>query len=243
LAFAADMAVKAPPPAASPVYNWTGFYVGLNAGNSFDGSNNAHVSGFTDPTGTFGLGPAIAAGAIPITSYNHTGFLGGAQAGYNWQFDPHWVVGLETDLMESSIKGSETVTATPPGFVTNITAVTQKLDWLGTTRAKAGFAAGNWLFYGTGGFAYGRVNNSLQLTLPASGISLFGANSNFQSGRAAGGGVEYGWGAWRLRAEYLHYDLGSQTITTTSVINFGSPATLSVSQKDTGTIVRGALSL
>jgi outer membrane immunogenic protein len=244
LAFAADMAVKAPPPppVASPAYNWTGFYVGLNAGYRLDQSNNAHVVGFTDPTGGFGLGPAIAAGAVPVTSYNTAGFVGGAQLGYNWQFDPHWVLGVETDFMSRNLKGSETVVATPPGFVTNMTTVTQKLDWLGTTRAKAGYAAGNWLFYGTGGVAYGEAKNSLQLKLPASGITLFGANSNVQTGWTAGGGVEYGWGAWLIRAEYLHYDLGSETITTNSVINFASPATLSVSQKDTGNIVRGALS-
>jgi opacity protein-like surface antigen len=34
-AFAADMAVKAPPPAPAPVYNWTGWYAGVNAGASF----------------------------------------------------------------------------------------------------------------------------------------------------------------------------------------------------------------
>lgn len=238
LAFAADMAVKAPPPVASPAYNWTGFYVGLNGGYSFDGSNNAHVSGFTDP-GAFGLGPAIAAGAIPVTSYKISGFLGGGQLGYNWQVDPRWVLGLETDFMGSNVKGSEGLVATPPGFVTNITTVTQKLDWLGTTRAKAGYAAGNWLFYGTGGIAYGEVKNSLQLTIP--GATLFGANSDVRTGWTAGGGVEYGWSAWLLRVEYLHYDLGSQTITTNTQIG-GSPATLSVSQKDTGNIVRAALS-
>jgi outer membrane immunogenic protein len=195
--------------------------------------------GSSDPGGGFGLGGAIAADAIPVKSYNTAGFLGGGQFGYNWQFDPHWVVGLETDFMGSSVKGSETVIATPPGFVTNITTVTQKLDWLGTTRAKAGYAAGSWLFYGTGGVAYGEVKNSLQLAIPIA--ALFGANSDVRTGWTAGGGVEYGWSTWLLRAEYLHYDLGAQTITTTTDIGAG-PATLSVSQKDSGNIVRGALS-
>jgi outer membrane immunogenic protein len=238
-AFAADMPVKAPD---ASVFNWTGFYVGVNAGHSFGDSNGAHVSGFSDPTGTFGLGAAIAAGATPVTAYKSSGFLGGGLAGYNWQVAPSWIFGVETDFTGGNVRGSETVAAQPVGFVLNVTTPTQKLDWLGTTRARLGYAAGNVLFYGTGGLAYGQVKNSLNLTLPASGTSLLGSDSSDQVGWAAGGGIEYGLGSWRLRAEYIHYDLGSHTITTNTVVNFASPASLSVTQKEVGDLVRGAVS-
>jgi outer membrane immunogenic protein len=237
-ALAANMAVKAPPSAPAPVYNWTGFYVGVNAGGSFDGRTGAQLTGFSDPTGGIGLGGAIAGGAIPITSYSSSGFLGGGQAGYNWQFDPHWLVGLETDFMGSDIRGSETTIAGPPVFVTNITTVTQRLDWLGTSRVKAGYVVGNWLVYGTGGVAYGRTSNSLAWSIPANAFS--GQDSSIQTGWAAGTGVEYGWGNWLLRVEYLHYNLNKHTITTTSFA--GLPGSLSVTQAAIGNILRGGVS-
>jgi outer membrane immunogenic protein len=244
-AFAADLAVKAPvykAPPPPPAYVWTGFYAGVNAGYSLGEDNGANVSGFSDPTGGFGLGPALAAGAIPITSYRSSGFLGGGQVGYNWQLAPTWVFGVETDFMGGNVNGSETTVAQPPGFVQNVATATQKLDWLGTTRARFGYAADNVLFYGTGGVAYGQVENSLNLTLPTVGPSLFGSDSSTQVGWTAGGGIEYGLGRWRLRAEYLHYDLGSHTITTTGSAGIGIPASLSVTQKDAGDLVRGAIS-
>jgi outer membrane immunogenic protein len=244
-AFAADLdvpVVKAPVYKALPsAYDWSGFYLGVNAGYSFGESNGANVSGFSDPTGGFGLGPALAAGAIPVTSYSSSGFLGGGQVGYNWQIARTWVFGVETDFAGGNVNGSGTVVAQPAGFVQNVATTTQKLDWLGTTRARLGYAADNVLFYGTGGVAYGQVENSLNLTLPASGVSLFGSDSGTQVGWAAGAGVEYGLGSWRLRAEYLHYDLGSHTITTSGSTGIGFPASLSVTQKDAGDLVRGAL--
>jgi outer membrane immunogenic protein len=252
-AFAADLppappVYKAPPPPA-PVYSWTGFYIGVNAGYSFDGSTGAGISGFTDPS-AFGFGPpinAIANGATPITSYRTSGFLGGGQLGYNWQVAPSWVVGLETDFMGGSVKGSETVSAQPLCCVLNVTSVTEKLDWLGTTRARFGYAAGPWLFYGTGGAAYGNVENSLGLTLPTNTppSTLFGVNSSVRGGWAAGGGIEYGWQHWLARIEYLHYDLGSQTVTApaTGVTATTFPGTsLSASQRAAANLVRGAVS-
>jgi outer membrane immunogenic protein len=229
-----------PPPAA---YNWTGFYVGVNGGYSFGESNGAHVSGYSDPGGAFGLGPALAAGAVPLTSYRSSGFLGGGQVGYNWQIAPTWVIGAETDFTGGHVSGSETVVAMPTGFVENVTTVTQKLDWLGTTRARLGYALNNLLFYGTGGVAYGQIENYLNLTLPAPPpTSLFGSDSYTRVGWAAGAGIEYGLGPWRLRAEYLHYDLGPHTITTTGIVNFASPTSLSVTQRDAGDLVRGGVS-
>ena len=129
--------------------------------------------------------------------------------------------------------------------VLNVTTVTQKLDWLGTTRAKAGYAAGNWLFYGTGGLAYGHVVNSLQLVLPTNVPPdvFFASKAAVQVGWSAGGGVEYGAGPWVFRAEYLHYDLGSQTVTAPQTGGFPVPGTsLSASQKATGDLLRGAIS-
>jgi outer membrane immunogenic protein len=85
-ASAADMAVKASPPApvAAP-WSWTGFYVGVNAGGSIgrNTTNNNFVMGENFPE-SFTVSPA--------------GFAGGGQIGYNWQFSPSWLFGVEGDV-------------------------------------------------------------------------------------------------------------------------------------------------
>ena len=86
-AFAADMAqpypVKAPPAViAEPVFTWTGFYIGANAGYAWgSGEEGAEVLGL-DPDG----------------------FLGGGQIGFNYQFDNNVVLGAEADFQGSDIK-------------------------------------------------------------------------------------------------------------------------------------------
>src|SRR5262245_20206924 len=88
-AFAADMAVKArpaaPAPMPAPVYNWTGWYVGLNAGGAWGHSDNSTSTVFNDP-GYFDPTsiPAIASAGAQSTDLS--GFTGGIQAGYNWQW-------------------------------------------------------------------------------------------------------------------------------------------------------------
>jgi outer membrane immunogenic protein len=106
-AFAADMAVKAPPPAPEPVYSWTGFYAGVNAGWSW-GNDNTTVN-FPGPTinsillsspNTGSGGESCPLGCtlrqLPI-GYQETthpnGAIGGGQIGYNWQTTSNWIFG------------------------------------------------------------------------------------------------------------------------------------------------------
>src|SRR5437667_7594442 len=156
-ASAADMApryTKAPPPVVAPIYNWTGFYIGVNGGWAFDG--------WSDNTGTIvantGLAAQIAAGAVPsFLGANHEGGFGGGQIGYNWQVN-QFVFGLETDIQGSDIGKTSTIFV--PGGVFNPTTSTGRdhIDWFGTARARLGFAANTALFYVTGGAAYGGVH-------------------------------------------------------------------------------------
>src|SRR5690349_19170831 len=80
-AHAADMAVKAAPP-LRPVelYNWTGFYVGLNAGGSFGRDRTNDTGLYTAPV----IGPAVLLYNERF-SHNPVGAIAGVQAGYNWQ--------------------------------------------------------------------------------------------------------------------------------------------------------------
>ena len=95
-AFAADMAVKAPAPAPAPVYNWTGWYVGVNAGASM-GKVNTDFN--TAPLfGTRGGLPQFTSGLGFTDISAPDGFIGGGQIGYNWQYSPLIVVGFEADI-------------------------------------------------------------------------------------------------------------------------------------------------
>ena len=114
-AFAADMAVKAPPPAPAPVYNWTGWYVGVNVGASFGNVKtdfNAPVTIFLNASN--GPQGATADFAGSDTVYP-SGFMGGGQIGYNWQFSPIWVVGLEADFQGADEKDHSTLFAARRG--------------------------------------------------------------------------------------------------------------------------------
>jgi outer membrane immunogenic protein len=214
-AFAADMAVKAPPPApapVAPVVDWTGFYVGGNIGGVLE--NASGTSDFTDTTPN----PSNPQN----DSFSKAGFLGGGQAGYNYQIAP-LVVGVEGDWDWTDTKysfcrqtdpGSAACFDNSNGFET----IGSKTDWLATLRGRLGVTWGNLLFYGTGGAAWGRVNTDLTLSCLVDGcgatslVKLFSSstNSDTKSGWVAGLGAEYMLARnWSVRAEWLHIDLGT----------------------------------
>ena len=85
-AAAADLPSRRPPPPVAyapplPIFTWTGFYVGVNAGGAFRGNNN---NGFNNAVFFGGAGPFVGAG-LANNSGNSTRFIGGGQAGFNWQ--------------------------------------------------------------------------------------------------------------------------------------------------------------
>jgi len=159
-----------PPPA--PVYNWTGWYVGVNAGASM--GNVKTDFNIADVTVTTNI-PNNHTLHIPGFAGSNTewpdGFMGGGQIGYNWQFSPVWVVGLEADFQGALEKDHTTLTdnfsfhtAPPsPNLAVNGTTVRDyetKIDWFGTVRLRAGYVWGNGdvFSYVTGGLAYGKVD-------------------------------------------------------------------------------------
>jgi outer membrane immunogenic protein len=218
---AADMAVKAPPAPPAAVYSWTGCYVGANIGGIWE-HDSTPITLF-DPTGTATL--AFTSGRIASGfSYDRNSVLGGGQLGCNWQVT-NWVVGIETDFDGSGLKGGGTSNTAVPGFLPLTSAVTQKLDWIGTTRGRLGVVAGNnILLYGTAGVAYAGVRDSYYQSDAAAGgpINIFASDSTTLFGWTAGGGAEVGFGQWSVKGEALYYDLGNHSLAANCTIVTGA---------------------
>jgi len=230
-AFAADIAVKAAAPSPAPVYNWTGWYVGVNAGASF-GNVKTDFNGaplFADSvqiTPGFGFSDRV----YP------SGFIGGGQIGYNWQYSPLIVVGLEADFQGALEKDSTNFGNQPFFFVnaddsgdcgcTSHTSYTAQIEWFGTARVRIGYVWGNGevMSYLTGGLAYGEVR--VNGTNTVSGLfdtvarsAIFSSIQTFDRSHVNTGWV-VGYGTegkllisgWTYKIEGLWMDLGTLDI-------------------------------
>jgi outer membrane immunogenic protein len=220
-ASAADMAVKALPvsPPAT-VYNWTGWYVGVNGGWAFDNNSTGSLVAFA-PT----FAAAVAAGGTPtFFGAKHEGGFGGGQVGYNWQM-ANWLVGVEADIQGADIGRTSTVVFPGGGGIVPSTSTGRDhIDWFGTLRGRVGVTAGPALFYGTGGLAYGGVKtNVTNVFVPVASGNALGSDSSTRVGWAAGAGVEWGFAPnWTVRGEYLHMDLGRSNVTIADTAFAGS---------------------
>ncbi len=97
---------------------------------------------------------------------NLNGVVGGGQVGYNWQFSPWLVFGIEADIQASDVHDTvNSAAAVADAFGTHLQSATstKSVDWYGTVRGRVGVAPfmPNLLIYGTGGFAYGGVNHGV----------------------------------------------------------------------------------
>ncbi|AWN44218.1 outer membrane protein [Methylobacterium durans] len=205
-ALAADLPRRAAPPpvfAPVPVFTWTGFYAGFNAGYAFDTGNNRN--GFLQTAGNpvtlTGVGGApVTTSILPVgntllyRSGDRDGFTGGGQIGYNYQFTPGSgvVVGVEADaqyLDFGSGRNNRFTTTAPvgtinPNFVP-VNGTLSTLDFFGTVRGRLGYAFDRTLIYGTGGFAYASGDTSL------GNFANVARGSDFLTGWTVGGGIEY----------------------------------------------------
>jgi outer membrane immunogenic protein len=238
---------KTPDP--SKPYSWTGAYMGVNAGYGFGGNNSVDLG-----PGDSNFAPVFLAGAVPLPgNLNPGGFVGGGQAGYNYRLEKHWVAGLEVDFQYANLRDSETSATSPPpaGWAPGITTVHQNVSWLGTVRPRMGrLITDRLLLYGTGGFAYADVDRSASIGYPLGGNLLpgvtgqqyYGASSGTKTGWTYGGGLEWAFAnKLSLKAEYLYYDLGSETIAVTPYFAGSPPGLVFARFHAMGQIVRTGL--
>jgi len=214
-AFAADMPMKAPAYVPPPMLNnWSGVYVGLNAGYSWGHSSidYAQGSGFI-----FGVPPFLAGGGL-ATSVDPGSFIGGGQLGFNYQ-SGIWVFGAEADIAWRDRTDTATFTLNPVvvgvgGGDTLLLSDEQK--WVGTVRGRLGISPGsmsNWLFYVTGGLAYGGFEHAVtqNCNVACGQVRVF-SDSTTKAGWTVGGGVEVALNRnWSVGAEYLYMDFGTDT--------------------------------
>jgi len=218
---AAYIPVKAAPRA---LLAWTGWYAGVNAGyiDTIGRTNTNALSAPGAANEEFGV--ALVNAATNQFNEGYGGFIGGAQVGYNYQFSPSFVAGLEADFQGTTLRRDHVATNTESttfGWSAIATSkVSNSLDWLGTVRARVGVTpTPSLLIYSTGGLAYGGVRSNTQVGFDNSfnffpGVTS-GSLSDIRVGWTAGGGLEWMFAPnWTTKLEYLYYDLGSASYAT-----------------------------
>jgi outer membrane immunogenic protein len=162
------------------VYNWTGFYIGGNVGGAFAGNNSLQ--------GSDGR------------------FMGGVQAGFDYQFAPNWVMGVEAQYDWLANNNNNGVLF--PGG----TLITANNSQLGSVTGRFGYTWGPALLYAKGGYAWRDSNN---FNVSVAGVPVaFTTNGNHRDGYTVGAGLEYMFAPnWSAKAEYQYYNFGSTTFT------------------------------
>ena len=195
---AADLAArpytKAPAPMVAAVYDWSGFYIGLNGG----GGSSHNCWDLTSNNG-------VALANTPREGcHDATGGLVGGQFGYRWQ-SANWVFGIEAQGDWANLTGSSSsATAIIP--FNNQT----RIDAIGLFTGQVGYAWSNILLYVKGGAAV--TDNKYSNAFTATGV-VFNSATNTRWGGAVGAGIEIGFAPnWSFAVEYDHLFMGNPNI-------------------------------
>jgi outer membrane immunogenic protein len=196
------------PSATQAPYDWSGFY----------GSS----SSWSVPYDTLIAGAPVASGTSSTSSAL------GSQFGYNYQNGP-FVLGIEGDFTRRY--GMDPILLAPTGLDSR---AHDEQGWIGTLRPRAGIAADNFLFYATGGLAYGSIRNDASQGLAAGGAPA-ASDPGPRTGWTVGGGISYAGGKrWSLGLEYLYADFG-KTLSETPL----GPFATSTGSRDQSHLLRG----
>jgi len=198
-AYAGGLATTAVTPVASEAAklttDWAGRYIGVIAANNSAESETGEVT-----TSEYGGQPVPDASGL---KYSSDGMSYGIEVGYNFQAN-HLVYGLEVDASKASIDGHW-------GSEEQTMIIATHTNWMASARGRLGFAAGNALFYVTGGIA--AVGLEGNLSDYYHGVLMFKPSvSETRTGWVDGVGAEFKVDQnWSIKAEYLRYDFGTDT--------------------------------
>ena len=185
---AADMSAgrfaKAPAPAAAPLYNWTGCYLGVNVGAGFARKDNTDA--FANPSQSLG-------------GHDANGLVGGAQVGCDYQ-SGQFVIGLRGSVSRAHLQGQNTVPQSP-----NV-AYDSRVSAFETATARVGIvAAPSTLIYVQGGRAWTQERHRQVVA----GAATFGEAQTW-SGWTVGAGLEYMLAnRWSVFGEYNYLNVGT----------------------------------
>jgi outer membrane immunogenic protein len=195
---AADLAqpvLKAPAVAPAAIRDWSGFYLGGHVGWA---ATDKDWFVFVNGAGT---------------SHSADGFVGGGQAGYNWQ-SGNWIFGIEADASFADLSGSS---ACPQITFT----CRSKVEWTATLAGRFGYAFGPVLFYARGGGAW--VQDKFQMDSPFT--TTVSTDDPIRAGWTVGAGIEYAFDTnWSGKVEYGYMDFGHK------VSGFGAPVEADIEQ-------------
>jgi outer membrane immunogenic protein len=199
------------PSIAAPVYDWNGFYFGGFGGGGYGNHNVNNALGNT--------------GFAPFTAnYTSVGGVAGGEAGYNWQ-SGSYMVGIEGDMYWSGIKGNDANQIAAGAFP--IAAVdADSLRWGGSVRARVGYTIDRWMFFFTGGYAFGDIDHTN--TLAGFPVDKFTVHAN---GLTGGGGIAYALtnnviGKFEYR--YTNFNGYNRPLPTNGVLPYTTETTYSV---------------
>ncbi len=179
------------------VHDWSGLYLGLNAGYGFGGDDAVGID--YDPGAAY----------TDVANLDVSGFFGGLQAGWNLQHG-NWLFGVEGDLQFADIDDDFGETIYGPD---HRASGSSDIDFFGTARLRGGWAIDRLLIYGTGGLAWANVDYDVR-TVAANGDTANMSSDNIELGYAIGGGAEFAIDeSWSVKAEYLYIGLGSEDVT------------------------------
>ncbi len=204
-ALAADLGpsrlpVKAPVMAAPLVYNWTGFYIGGHIGGGWGNKD------WVDCTPPAGCDPFVTASTDP------SGFLGGIQAGFNYQIG-QWVFGVEGQVSWANLEGDAAVNPLWWRYVAGDVAHTD-VNMLATLAGRVGIAFDRTLLYVKGGVAWADEDHWMS----NAGVAFTNKSGDTRTGWMVGVGVEYAfWQNWSAKIEYNFMDFGTDTHTQTFI--------------------------
>jgi outer membrane immunogenic protein len=207
--FAADIATKAPLPAPVPyaAYNWTGFYVGLEAGGGWASSTTTIItatSTSSNPPGTV------------LPTHDYSGALGGFYGGYNYQFG-QFVVGIDGDYTWAGLNSTGTDVGVVAPF--DVGHYNANINWVATATGRVGYAGWDkWLFFAKGGWAWAGFEDTTNGQNAAGTVSTsLETSQNTRDGWTVGGGIELAVTAnviFKLEYDYVKFDTANFNNTT-----------------------------
>ena len=211
-------------PAPPPECNWTGFYIGINAGYAWMDTEVSDLD-------FLNVGPPVQS-----FSFDPNGPVAGGQVGYNFQPLRWLVLGVEGDAGYLGVDGRKTQPGSPGG----LTFAEINPGTYATARGRIGVARDCLLLYATGGwFGSDYERRVVDNQICSCGFPLGGGrDDDFRSGYTVGGGLEWMFKPhWTMRVEYLYFNVGDETVN----VHIRQTGNFRFGFDDDGNIVRAGL--